>query len=74
LTRTFREGRALTIAAKAVLVMSTRVQQTSHRRRFGVTEALLVAGILAFGGFALLSDGRMTPASFLSGFDQIIGD
>jgi hypothetical protein len=55
--------------------MSTRVQQPSHRaRRFGLTEVLLIAGILAFGGFVLLSDGRMTAASFLSGFDQIVGD
>jgi hypothetical protein len=44
-----------------------------RHRRFRLAEALLIAGILVFGGFALLSDGRMTPEALLAGFDQAIG-
>ena len=48
-------------------------QQSSGRRRFGIVEALLVAAILAFGGFVLVSDGRQSVASLLAGFDETIG-
>ncbi len=42
-------------------------------RRVFIAEALLVAGILVFGGFALVSEGRLTPADLLAGFDQTLG-
>lgn len=32
-----------------------------RRRRFWLAEALVVAAILAFGGYALLSDARLSP-------------
>lgn len=44
------------------------------RRRRYWTEALLVAGILAFGGFALLSDARLTPDQLVSGISDIVGN
>lgn len=47
-------------------------QQTSGRR-FGIVEALVVAAILAFGGFVLVSDGRQSLTSLLAGFDETIG-
>lgn len=55
------------------MLSPARPTNTQRHRRFGLTEALLIAGILVFGGFALLSDGRVTPAALLSGFDQTIG-
>jgi hypothetical protein len=43
------------------------------RRRFGLTEAVLVVAILAFGGFAMVTDGRQSFSSLLAGYDQAIG-
>ena len=43
-----------------------------RHRRFWLTEALLVAGILVFGGFALFSDARLTPSELLSGISQVM--
>ena len=40
--------------------------------RLWIAEALLVAGILAFGGFTLLSDARMSPTELLSGVTEFI--
>jgi hypothetical protein len=40
--------------------------------RFGLGEVLLVAGILVFGGFVLLLDGRLTPEGLQAGLDAII--
>ena len=42
------------------------------RRRLFLAEALLVAGLLVFGGFALVSDGRLSPADLLAGVDQTL--
>jgi hypothetical protein len=44
-------------------------QRTS---RFGLGEVLLVAGILAFGGFVLLLEGRLTVESLQAGLDAIV--
>ena len=44
-----------------------------RRRRFGLTEVLLIAGFLVFGGFTLVNDGRETVGSLLSGFDDVLG-
>jgi hypothetical protein len=45
---------------------------TYRARRLWVLEALLVAGILAFGGFALMSDSRLSPSELLAGFSDIV--
>jgi hypothetical protein len=43
-----------------------------RHRRFWLTEAFLVAGILVFGGFALFSDERVTPGELISGLVQVV--
>ena len=43
------------------------------RRRFGLTEVLLIAGILVFGGFTLVSDGRQTLGTLLAGVERVLG-
>lgn len=49
------------------------VHRSVHRlRRLWLAEAALVAAILVFGGFALLSDARISPAEFLAGFSQFV--
>ena len=46
--------------------------RSTRRRRFGLTEVLLIAGILAFSAFALVNDGRHTFGSLLSGFEDAL--
>lgn len=53
--------------------MFTPTNETPARRRFGLTEALLVVAILLFGGFALVTDGRMSLGSLLDSYDETIG-
>ena len=48
-------------------------QIATRQRRFGLLEALLVVAILAFGGFALMSDGRLTANDLLAGVNDTIG-
>ncbi len=48
-------------------------QNLDRPRRIWLTETLLVAAILVFGGFALLSDARLTPSDMLTGVTQIFG-
>ncbi len=49
------------------------LRRISYRaRRLWIAEALLVAAILAFGGFALLSDARLTPSELLAGFSDVV--
>lgn len=43
------------------------------RRRFGLTELMLVAGILVFGAYALLNDGHETFGTLVSGLEKVIG-
>lgn len=53
--------------------MSQFMQRSVGRfRRLWIGEALLVAAILIFGGFALLSDARLTPSELLSGVSQFV--
>jgi hypothetical protein len=53
--------------------MSHVVHRTAGRfRRLWIGEALLVAAILVFGGFALLSDARVTPSELLSDVSQFV--
>jgi hypothetical protein len=44
-----------------------------QRRRFGFTEVLLVAAILALGVFTLIDDGRLSLGTLLSGVGQVLG-
>ena len=46
--------------------------KVTNRRRFGLTEVLLVAGILAFSAFTLVNDGRQTVGTLLSGFEDAL--
>jgi hypothetical protein len=41
-------------------------------RRLWLTEALLIAAILVFGGFALLADARLSPSELLSGLNTFV--
>ena len=51
--------------------MPLYVQRSIHRlSRLWVAEAVLVAAILAFGGFVLMSDAGMTPAQLAAGISQ----
>jgi hypothetical protein len=53
--------------------MNASLRRFAYRaRRLWIAEALLVAGILVFGGFTLLSDSRMTPGDLLSGVNEMI--
>lgn len=45
---------------------------TYRARRLWIAEALLIAGILAFGGFALMSDARLTPSEMMTGVADIM--
>ena len=48
-----------------------RIADRTHR--LWLTEALLVAAIMAFGGFALLSDSRVSPSELIAGVSDLIG-
>ena len=53
--------------------MSDVVQRSARRLgRLWLAEAALVAAILVFGGFALMTDARLTPSEFLAGFSQFV--
>jgi hypothetical protein len=44
----------------------------ARARRLWLTEALLIAAILVFGGFALLADARLSPSELLSGLSAVV--
>lgn len=46
--------------------------QPRRRRRFWWTEALVVAAVLAFGGYVFLSDARMSPGDFASSISHLV--
>jgi len=50
----------------------TETQPLPRRRRFWLTEALIVAAVLAFGGFALLSDSRLSPAQLANSISDFV--
>lgn len=53
--------------------MAHLIQRSVGRaRRLWVTEALLVAAILVFGGFALLADARLSPSELFSGLSVFL--
>jgi hypothetical protein len=53
--------------------MAHLLQRAAGRtRRLWLTEALLVAAILVFGGFALLADARLSPTELLSGLNSFV--
>jgi hypothetical protein len=43
-----------------------------RRPRFGITEVLLIVGILAFGGFTLVDEGRQTLETLLAGVEDVV--
>ena len=43
-----------------------------RRRRSWLTEVLVVAAILAFGGFALLSDSRLSPGQLANSISDLV--
>jgi len=50
--------------------------QAAHHtpsRRFGLTEVLLIVGILAFGAFTLVNEGRQTFDTLRMGVADVIG-
>lgn len=48
------------------------LRSIGRARRLWLTEALLIAGILVFGGFALLADARLSPSELLSGLSAFV--
>lgn len=44
-----------------------------RRRRFWLTEALVVAAVLAFGGYALLTDAHLSPSELATSISQFVG-
>lgn len=53
--------------------MANLVQRSiASARRLWLTEALLIAAILIFGGFALLADARLSPSELVSGLGAIV--
>ena len=47
--------------------------KSSSRHRFGLVEAMVVVAVLLFGGFALVTEGRLSMGSLLAGYDETIG-
>lgn len=46
---------------------SADIESTNGARRFWMVEALVIAGILAFGAFALSAETSLSPANAISG-------
>ena len=44
-----------------------------RRRRLWFTEALVIAAVLAFGGFALMADAKMSPNELASSISDVLG-
>jgi hypothetical protein len=54
--------------------MLSPVHHSTHpRRRFGLTEVLLIAGIVVFGGLALVNDGRLSFGPAFAGVENVRG-
>ena len=45
---------------------------TQSPRRLRYTEAILVLAILAFGGFTLMSEGRLSVGNFIAGVNETL--
>lgn len=43
-----------------------------RRPRFGLTEVLLIAGIIAFGGFTLVGEGGQAVETLLAGVKDVL--
>jgi hypothetical protein len=54
-------------------MLSPAAHHSHHRRRFGLTEVLLIAGILVFGALTLLSDNHQNFGGLLSGIEDVAG-
>jgi hypothetical protein len=54
-------------------MLSPAQNHRSFRRpRFGFTEVLLVAGILVFGGFTLVSESGQNFGTLLAGLEHVL--
>ena len=54
-------------------MFDTAPNPNKPRRRFGLTEAIVVVAILVFGGFTLVTEGRQSVGSLLAGYDKAMG-
>jgi hypothetical protein len=58
---------------RAMTMLSPAHNDKALRRpRFGLTEVLLIAGILAFGAFALINEGQQGLHTLLSGVEDVV--
>ena len=55
-------------------MLSPATHHSPSRRRFGLTEILLIAGILVFGAFTFAGDDRHNFGSLLSGYEDANGE
>jgi len=56
------------------MMFDTSLARIAHRtRRLWLTETLLVAAIMAFGGFAQLSDSKVSPSELIASVSDVIG-
>lgn len=56
---------------RATMLKMTHHHGSYRRPSFGVTEVLLIAGILAFGAFALVSQGGDGIGSLFAGVEDL---
>lgn len=54
------------------MLTPTHDHKAFRRPRFGLTEVLLIAAILAFGAFTLVNDGHQNLGSLLSGVQDVV--
>ena len=48
------------------------LRSVTRLRRLWLAEAAVVGAILVFGGFALMSNARLTPSDLVAGFNQFV--
>ena len=55
-----------------MMLNTTHHHDGIRRPRLGLTEVLLIAGILALGAFTLVNEGRHSLGTLLAGFEDAI--
>jgi hypothetical protein len=55
-----------------MMLNRTHDQDGIRRPRFGLTEVLLIAAILAFGAFTLVNEGHHSLGTLLAGFEDVV--
>ncbi len=53
--------------------MFSPAAEPKPNRRFRFAEAFVVAAILLFVGFVLVTDGRQSPDTLVAGFNEALG-